>query len=237
MSVFRQRKTPDKFARYQSWQPSRLLLGCRKRMNGVYDKRALHRRKRAQTRISPLKLLHDEAVRRVAKTGAPVSFQIGRVEAQRAHARCEVFGELACTVERNNLRQNFLLRKTPCPIARCAFFIREKLFDVVIIQRGNASDSPSHARQFNDHMTQTQRSLSRRCRLSDGQASHFLVGNPAAFQALKPPAMERTFLYPIFCRLPARAAERPPPPQWQMIIAFESGTFSSMSSSMVPRLI
>src|SRR5437762_6993731 len=40
----------------------------------------------------------------------------------------------------------------------------------------------------------------------------------------------------MFCRLSAASAERPPPPQWQMIIAFGSGTFSSMSSSTVPRL-
>src|SRR6266496_5606303 len=66
--------------------------------------------------------------------------------------------------------------------------------------------------------------------------NYFVVGNPAAFQALKPPAIERTFLYPIFCKLSAASAERPPPPQWQMINALVSGTFSSISSSIVPRL-
>jgi hypothetical protein len=35
----------------------------------------------------------------------------------------------------NDLRQNFLLHKTPGTIARCAFFIREKLFDAIEIQR------------------------------------------------------------------------------------------------------
>ena len=43
--------------------------------------------------------------------------------------------------------------------------------------------------------------------------AYFVVAKPAAFQALKPPAMERTFLYPIFCKLSAASAERPPPPQ------------------------
>jgi hypothetical protein len=71
-----------------------------------------------------------------------------------------MFRELACTVERNNLTHDFLLDKTPGPIARCAFFLGEKLFNAVIIQRGHASESPSHARQFNDHTTQTQRWLS-----------------------------------------------------------------------------
>src|SRR5213082_1531164 len=84
-------------------------------MNGVYDQRALHRRQRPQTRIGTFEFLHNETVRRVAKTSAAVSFQIGRVEAQRAHAWYEVFWELACSMERNDLGHGFLLHKTPAP--------------------------------------------------------------------------------------------------------------------------
>jgi hypothetical protein len=36
---------------------------------------------------------------------------------------------------RNDLRQNFLLYKTPGTIPSGAFFIREKLFDAIEIQR------------------------------------------------------------------------------------------------------
>src|SRR5437899_8726700 len=43
--------------------------------------------------------------------------------------------------------------------------------------------------------------------------NYFVVGSSAAFHALKPPTMERTFLQPIFCRLSAASADRPPPPQ------------------------
>jgi hypothetical protein len=34
-----------------------------------------------------------------------------------------MFREFACAVERNDLTQDFLLHKTPGPIARCAFFL------------------------------------------------------------------------------------------------------------------
>ena len=36
---------------------------------------------------------------------------------------------------RNDLRQDFLLHETPGTIPRCAFFICEKLFDAIVIQR------------------------------------------------------------------------------------------------------
>src|SRR5207247_2752212 len=104
-----ERKTPDKLAGDQTRQPAHLVPACRKRMNGVYDQRALHRRQRPQTRIGTFEFLHNETVRRVAKTSAAVSFQIGRVEAQRAHAWYEVFWELACSMERNDLGHGFLL--------------------------------------------------------------------------------------------------------------------------------
>jgi hypothetical protein len=80
--------------------------------------------------------LHDEAVRGVAKAGTTVFFQIGRVKAQCAHAWDEMFWEFARAMARNDFGHHFLVHKTPGPIARCAFFLREQLFDAVIIQRG-----------------------------------------------------------------------------------------------------
>src|SRR6266487_4815170 len=95
----------------------------------------LNRSQRAQTGIGPLKLLHDESVRSVAKAGTTVLFQIRRVKAQRTHARDEVIREFGRAMTRNDLGHSFLLHKTPRPIARYAFFLDEKLFDAVIIQR------------------------------------------------------------------------------------------------------
>ena len=39
---------------------------------------------------------------------------------------------------------------------------------------------------------------------------YFVVGNPPAFQALKPPAIEITFWYPSFCSVSTAIAERTP---------------------------
>src|SRR5207245_5739974 len=69
--------------------------------------------------------------------------------------------ELACTVKRDNLTHDFLLDKTPGPIARCALFLRKKLFDTVIIQRGHVVGTRSHARKFNERPTRRQRSPAR----------------------------------------------------------------------------
>ena len=102
-------------------------------MNRLYRECALHRRERAQARVSALELLHDEAVRRVAHAGAAVLLQIRSVEAQRTQLRREMFGEFARTMTRNDLRQDFFLHKIPRSITRRALFVREKVFDAVII--------------------------------------------------------------------------------------------------------
>src|SRR6266536_5020068 len=72
-----------------------------------------------------------------------------------------MFRELARTVKRDNLTHDFLLDKTPGRIARCAFFLREKLFDTVIIQRGHVVGTRSHALKFNERPTRRQRSPAR----------------------------------------------------------------------------
>src|SRR6266849_9401769 len=41
----------------------------------------------------------------------------------------------------------------------------------------------------------------------------FSTGPPATCHARHPPAIDATFVYPIFCRLSAASAERKPPPQ------------------------
>src|SRR5262245_60136342 len=118
-------------------------------MDGLDRKRALYRRQRAQPGVGSFELLHDEAICGVTKPSVAVSFQIGGIKAQRAHARDELFGELAGTMERYDLAHDFLLHKTPRPIASCSFLIREEVLDIVVIQRGHIIESPSHARKFN----------------------------------------------------------------------------------------
>src|SRR5215471_15589707 len=117
-------------------------------MEGLYCERTLYRRQRAQARIRALELLHDEPICGVAETRAAVSFQIRSIETQRAHTRDEMFGELAGAMARNDLGQNLLLHKTPRPIARSAFFLSEKLFDAVVVQRGQIKESARHGRSL-----------------------------------------------------------------------------------------
>src|ERR1700726_1834053 len=85
--MFSQPETSDAFARNQPRQPARVLFGSAKGMNRVDGKRALHRRLRAQARIGPLELLHDQAVSCVAQSGTAVLFQVRSKESQRAHPR------------------------------------------------------------------------------------------------------------------------------------------------------
>src|SRR5207247_2706742 len=162
--MFRERETTHALARHESREPARMLLRRAEGMDCLYRERALNRCQRAQARVGAFELLHDEAVRRVTKARAAVLFQIWRVKTQSSHPRNEMFREFARAMARNDLRQDFLLHKTPRSIACCAFLLREKLFGAVIIQRGHARESLSHGRQFNDHTTPTQRSLSPRDR-------------------------------------------------------------------------
>jgi hypothetical protein len=47
-----------------------------------------------------------------------------------------MFGKFARAMARHDLGHGFLEHKTPRPITRPALFIRKKLFDRVVIQRG-----------------------------------------------------------------------------------------------------
>ena len=134
VTVFGQRETTDAFARDQSRQPARMLLGTAERMNRIDGERSLDRGERAQARVGPFQFQHDEAVGRLAQPGAAVFFQVRRIKAQRAHARRELFRKLARAMAGHDLGHDFLLHKTPRPIARGAFFIGEKFFDIVVIQ-------------------------------------------------------------------------------------------------------
>ena len=104
-------------------------------MNRVNGKRALHRRERAQARVSPFQLLHDEAIRRVAQPRTAVLFQMRSIEAQRAHPRREVFRKFGRAMAGHDFGHDFLLHKTPRPIACRALVVREEVFDGVVIQR------------------------------------------------------------------------------------------------------
>jgi hypothetical protein len=93
----------------------------------------------------------------VANASTPVLFQIRRVKAKRTHPWDEMFWEFRRAMARDDLGQNFLLHKTPRPIARSAFFVREKFFDAVVIQRScRHVVSPGNARQFSGRATRTQ---------------------------------------------------------------------------------
>src|SRR5438876_3194886 len=115
-----------------------MLLRRSEGMNRIYSKSALHRRLRAQARVGPLKLLHDEAVRRVAQPRTAVLFQVRSKETQRSHARPEVFWKFGRAMAGNDLGHDFLLHKTPHLIARRALVVREEFFDGVVIERGHA---------------------------------------------------------------------------------------------------
>src|SRR5437588_11413213 len=104
-------------------------------MDGLNRERTLHRRKRAQAGVGTLQFLHDETVCRVAQPGTDMLVKIWRVKTQRAHPRNKMFRKLRSAMTGNDLRQNFLLHELPRPVARGALLLRQKLFDVVVVER------------------------------------------------------------------------------------------------------
>src|SRR6267154_1837992 len=60
------------------------------------------------------------------------------------------------------------------------------------------------------------------------------LGSPAPTQPLHPPSIDSTFVYPIFCKLSATSADRNPPPQYKIIFLAVSGTWVSISRSIIP---
>jgi hypothetical protein len=46
-----------------------------------------------------------------------------------------MFRKLRSAMTGNDLRQNFLLHEPPRPVARGALLLRQKLFDVVVVER------------------------------------------------------------------------------------------------------
>src|SRR5439155_24816708 len=79
---------------------------------------------------------------RVALPRTTVVFQVRSIEAQCTHSRREVFWKFARAMARHDLRHDFLLHKTPRPIAHRTFVIREEVFDGVVIERGHAVWGP-----------------------------------------------------------------------------------------------
>ena len=112
-----------------------MLLGRSEGMNRVYSKSALHRRLRAQPRVGPFKLLHNEAVRRVAQSRTAVLFQVRSKEAQRTHPWSEMFRKFGRAMAGHDLGPDFFLHKTPRPITRRALVVGEEFLDGVVIQR------------------------------------------------------------------------------------------------------
>src|ERR1700682_1351726 len=111
-----------------------MLLRRSEGMNRVYGKSALHRRLRAQTRVSPFKLLHDEAICRVAQSRTAVLFQVRSKEAQRTHPWPEMFRKFGRAMAGHDLGYDFVLHKTPCAIACRALVVGKEFFDGVVIQ-------------------------------------------------------------------------------------------------------
>jgi len=66
-----------------------------------------------------------------------VLFQVRSIEAQRAHARREVFWKFGRAMAGHDLVQDFLLDKTPRPIACRTFVVGEEVFDGVVIKPGH----------------------------------------------------------------------------------------------------
>jgi hypothetical protein len=61
-------------------------------------------------------------------------FQVRRIKAQRAHPQRELFRELARAMAGHDLGHDFLLHKTPGPVAGRALVVGEEFFDIVVIQ-------------------------------------------------------------------------------------------------------
>src|ERR1051325_9535730 len=104
-------------------------------MDRLNCERALYRGQRTNTRVGAFQFLHDQSIRRVAYACAAMLFQVWRIKALCADTRNQIVGTFGGTMTGNDLRQNFPLHKLSRPAGSSAFFIGEKFFDFVIIER------------------------------------------------------------------------------------------------------
>src|SRR5688500_6701277 len=91
---FGQPETADRLAPGHLRKPGALLVLAAEREDGIHNECALHRRERPDAAVSPLELLHDQAVRDIVQARAAVFFGEVRAEdAQLRHLGNELFGE------------------------------------------------------------------------------------------------------------------------------------------------
>jgi hypothetical protein len=99
-------------------------------MDRVHDERALHGGERPQPRIAALELLHDEAVRDVAHSGASVTGQVGAEEAELRHAGNQLHRERAVAADvLLDDRKELLRDELSDRIARHALLVGEELVE------------------------------------------------------------------------------------------------------------
>ena len=75
----------DGFATPELRQPLLLLGVAPERVDGVHHERALDARHRAEAGIACFQFLHEDAVRRLARSGEPVAVEVRCVEPEFAH--------------------------------------------------------------------------------------------------------------------------------------------------------
>src|SRR6266851_8449410 len=112
-----------------------------------------------------------------------------------------------------------------------------RLFSKVLQGEGRdllSTESPSSrsGRQYALQMPRGPRRYPHHSSLASIQS--FAVGKPASTQPRHPPSIDSTFIYPIFCKSSATSADRNPPPQYKIIFVAISGTWVSISRSIIP---
>ena len=114
-----------------------LLLVAAEGVDGVHHEGALHGGKGADPTVTPLELLHDQAVGHVVEPGAAIFLgQIGAEEAQVGHPGDQLLGELSFDVGLADDRDQVLVHPGPHRVAHGALFLGEERIEVEKIDPG-----------------------------------------------------------------------------------------------------
>src|SRR5580693_3632190 len=125
-----QPEASDQFSLGHFRQVALLLFLAAVCINRVHRKRALNRRKRAQSRVAGLQLLHDQPIRYVVHPCASVPLQISSEHSKLGHLRYEMHWEGFTRKTALDQRQDFTIDEALGRVAGHPLFIGQKVVEV-----------------------------------------------------------------------------------------------------------
>ena len=114
-----------------------LLLVGSKGIDRVHHQAALDRGERADARVTPLELLHDQAIGHVVETGAAELLgEVGAEQAKLGHAGDELLRKPPLDVCLADHRDQVLIHPRPDGIADGALLLRQQAVEVEKVHAG-----------------------------------------------------------------------------------------------------